>query len=36
MGFTKREVLDNLVILGDDEGQVKKAGGILTRLVLNT
>jgi hypothetical protein len=36
MGFTKREVLDNLVILGNDEGNVQKAGGIMTRLVLNT
>ena len=36
MGFVKREVVDNLVILGDDEGNVQKAGGILTRLVLNT
>ena len=36
MGFTKREIQDNLVILGDDDGNVQKAGGILTRLILNT
>lgn len=36
MGFVKREVLDNLVILGDDDGNVQKAGGLLTRLVPNT
>lgn len=36
MGFVKREVLDNLVILGDDDGNVQKAGGILTRLIINT
>lgn len=36
MGFVKREVLDNLVILGDDDGNAQKVGGILTRLILNT
>lgn len=36
MGFVKREVLDNLVILGDDDGNVRRAGGIFVRLVANT
>lgn len=29
MGFTKREAVTDLIVLGDDEGQVKKAGGLL-------
>lgn len=35
MGWGKREVVDNFVTLGDSEGDVKKAGGILTRFVEN-
>lgn len=29
MGWNKREPVSNLVILGDDEGNVKKVGGLL-------
>jgi hypothetical protein len=29
MAWTKREPTSNLVVLGDDEGQVKKVGGLL-------
>jgi hypothetical protein len=36
MSWGKREVNENYVALGDDEGQVKKVGGILVRLVPNT
>lgn len=36
MGFTKREVAENFVSIGDGEGDVKKAGGILIGFVQNT
>lgn len=36
MAFVKRDVADNLVVLGDDDGNVRKAGGILVRFVPNT
>lgn len=29
MSWTKREAVSNLVVLGDDEGHVKKVGGLL-------
>ncbi len=29
MAWSKREPVSNLVVLGDDEGQVKKVGGLL-------
>ena len=29
MSWSKREAVSNLVILGDDEGSIKKAGGLL-------
>lgn len=32
MGWTKREVASNLVILGDEEGNVQKAGGLLAAI----
>lgn len=35
MGFVKREVADNFVTIGDGDGDVAKAGGILTRFVPN-
>lgn len=36
MAWTKRDIPSDLVILGSEEGQVKKAGGLLTGLVQNT
>ena len=32
MGWTKREVSSNLVIIGDAEGQVRKVGGLLASI----
>jgi len=36
MGWTKREPVSNLVVFGDDEGQVKKAWGLLVQLTQDT
>jgi hypothetical protein len=36
MGWTKREPVSNLVVLGDDDGQVKKVGGLLASLKQDT
>jgi hypothetical protein len=36
MGWTKREPVGNLVVLGDDEGQVEKVGGLLAALTQDT
>jgi hypothetical protein len=36
MSWGKREVNNNFVALGDEDGQVAKVGGILVRLVKNT
>jgi hypothetical protein len=36
MGWNKREAVSNLVVLGDDEGQVKTAGGLLASLRQDT
>lgn len=33
MGWDKREPTTNLVILGDDEGCVRKVGGLLVRMI---
>lgn len=36
MGWQKREPVSNLVVLGDDDGQVKKVGGLLASLKQDT
>ena len=36
MGWTKREPVSNLVVLGDDEGQTKKVAGLLLKLTQDT
>jgi 1,2-phenylacetyl-CoA epoxidase PaaB subunit len=36
MGWTKREPVSNLVVLGDDDGQVKKVGGLLAAMKQDT
>jgi hypothetical protein len=36
MGWSKREAVSNLVVLGDDEGTVKKVGGLLAAVNQDT
>lgn len=36
MGWTKREPVSNLVILGDDEGCTQKVGGLLVKITQDT